>query len=57
MSKLLELQEKRANIWEQAKAFLDEKQAAGDTLSTEDAAPPMTRWKPMSWRWARKSTD
>lgn len=38
MSKLLELQEKRANIWEQAKAFLDEKQAAGDTLSTEDAA-------------------
>jgi len=38
MSKLLELQEKRANIWEQAKAFLDKKQAAGDTLSTEDAA-------------------
>ena len=38
MSKLLELQEKRANIWEQAKTFLDEKQAAGDTLSTEDAA-------------------
>ena len=38
MSKLLELQEKRANIWEQAKAFLDEKQTAGDTLSTEDAA-------------------
>ena len=38
MSKLLELQEKRANIWEQAKAFLDEKQAASDTLSTEDAA-------------------
>lgn len=38
MSKLLELQEKRANIWEQAKAFLDEKQEAGDTLSTEDAA-------------------
>ena len=38
MNKLLELQEKRANIWEQAKAFLNEKQAAGDTLSTEDAA-------------------
>lgn len=38
MSKLLELQEKRATIWEQAKAFLDEKQAASDTLSTEDAA-------------------
>ena len=27
MSKLLELQEKRANIWEQAKAFLNEKEA------------------------------
>ena len=38
MSKILELQEKRATIWEQAKAFLDEKQAASDTLSTEDAA-------------------
>ena len=54
MSKLLELQEKRANIWEQAKAFLNEKQAAGDTPKM---LPPTIRWKPMSWRWARKSTD
>lgn len=38
MSKIFDLQEKRARIWEQAKAFLDEKQKAGDILSAEDAA-------------------
>lgn len=56
MSKLLELQEKRANIWEQAKAFLDENRQPV-TRFPPKMPPPMTRWKPMSWRWARKSTD
>ena len=36
MSKILELREKRAKIWEQAKAFLDSKRNADDRLSAED---------------------
>lgn len=38
MNKILNLQEKRACIWEQAKKFLDEKQKESDTLSAEDTA-------------------
>lgn len=38
MNKIIELQEKRAKIWKQAKDFLDERQAKSDILSTEDNA-------------------
>ena len=36
MSKITELQEKRARIWKQAKDFLDTKQKEADVLSAED---------------------
>lgn len=36
MNKIIELQEKRAKVWKQAKDFLDEKQAKSDILSAED---------------------
>ncbi|EJN54176.1 phage major capsid protein [Lactobacillus gasseri] len=36
MSKITELQEKRARVWKQAKDFLDEKQKENDVLSAED---------------------
>ena len=38
MSKITELQEKRARIWKQAKDFLDTKQKESDVLSAEDNA-------------------
>lgn len=38
MSKLTELQTKRAKIWQQAKDFLDAKQKESDVLSAEDNA-------------------
>ncbi|MCL8204183.1 phage major capsid protein [Ligilactobacillus agilis] len=38
MNKIIELQEKRAKIWKQAKDFLDEKQNKSDILSAEDNA-------------------
>ncbi|MGU9970549.1 phage major capsid protein [Limosilactobacillus fermentum] len=38
MNKIIELQEKRAKIWKQAKDFLDEHQAKSDILSAEDNA-------------------
>lgn len=38
MSKLTELQTKRAKIWQQAKDFLDEKHQESDVLSAEDNA-------------------
>jgi len=38
MSKIMELREKRAKVWEQAKAFLDERRGEDDLLSAEDAA-------------------
>ncbi len=38
MSKIIELREKRAKVWEQAKAFLDEKRGENGLLSTEDTA-------------------
>lgn len=38
MNKIIELQEKRAKIWKQAKNFLDERQAKSDILSAEDNA-------------------
>ena len=38
MSKILELREKRAKVWESAKAFLDSKSGADGFLSAEDAA-------------------
>jgi HK97 family phage major capsid protein len=38
MSKIIELREKRAKVWEQAKAFLDEKRGGNGLLSTEDTA-------------------
>lgn len=36
MSKIIELREKRAKVWEQAKAFLDEKRGEDGLLSAED---------------------
>ncbi len=38
MSKIIELREKRVKVWEQAKAFLDERRGEDDLLSAEDAA-------------------
>jgi len=38
MSKVLELKEKRAKAWEQAKQFLDSKQGENGMMSAEDAA-------------------
>ena len=38
MSKVLELREKRARLWETAKNFLDEKRGANGLVSPEDAA-------------------
>lgn len=38
MNKIIELQEKRAKVWKQAKDFLDEKQTKSDILSAEDNA-------------------
>lgn len=38
MSKVLELKEKRAKVWEAAKAFLDSKQGSNGLMSAEDAA-------------------
>ena len=38
MSKIIELREKRAKVWEQAKAFLDEKRGENGLLSAEDTA-------------------
>lgn len=38
MNKIIELQEKRAKIWKQAKDFLNERQAKSDILSAEDNA-------------------
>lgn len=38
MSKVLELKEKRARAWEQAKTFLDTKQEKNGMMSAEDAA-------------------
>lgn len=38
MSKIIELRDKRAKAWEEAKAFLDSKRGANDMLTAEDAA-------------------
>ena len=38
MSKILELRQKRAELWDAAKAFLEEHQDENNTLSAEDAA-------------------
>ena len=38
MSKILEMKEKRAKTWEQAKAFLDAKQNENGMMSAQDAA-------------------
>ena len=38
MNKILELREKRAKLWDAAKAFLDTHRAADDTMSAEDHA-------------------
>jgi HK97 family phage major capsid protein len=37
MGKIMELREKRARVWEQAKTFLDERRGEDDLLSAEDA--------------------
>ena len=36
MNKILELREKRAKVWETAKAFLDSKRGADGLLAAED---------------------
>ncbi|NLU11031.1 MAG: phage major capsid protein [Tepidanaerobacter acetatoxydans] len=38
MSKIIELREKRAKVWEEAKAFLDERRGEDGLLSVEDTA-------------------
>ena len=42
MNKILELREKRAKAWEDAKKFLDEKRKPDGTISAEDEE----EWKP-----------
>ena len=49
MNKSIELQEKRAKIWKQAKDFLDERQAKSDILSAEDNATYERRLCPYNW--------
>lgn len=38
MSKILDLRQKRANLWDETKKFLDNAKRDGDVLSAEDAA-------------------
>ena len=38
MNQILELREKRAKVWEEAKAFLDSKRGKDGLISPEDAA-------------------
>ena len=38
MSKILELRQKRAEVWDKAKAFLDQHQSESGLLSAEDTA-------------------
>lgn len=38
MNKVLELREKRAKVWESAKAFLDSKRGSDGLLSADDVA-------------------
>ena len=38
MSKALELRQKRADLWEKAKLFLDNAKRDGDVMSAEDTA-------------------
>lgn len=38
MSKILDLRQKRANLWDETKKFLDNAKRVGDVLSAEDAA-------------------
>lgn len=38
MSKILDLRQKRANLWDETKKFLDNAKREGDVLSAEDAA-------------------
>ncbi len=54
MSKILELREKRAKVWEAAKAFLDSKRGNDGLLSPEDTATYEKKWKPTLLRWAKK---
>ena len=54
MSKITELQEKRARIWKQAKDFLDTKQKESDVLSAEDNAT-YEKMNKTSSTWVRKS--
>jgi len=44
MSKILELREKRAKVWDAAKAFLDSKRGGDGLLSAEDTQT-YERWK------------
>ena len=37
MNQILELREKRAKVWEEAKAFLDSKRGKDGLISPEDA--------------------
>ena len=53
MSKILELREKRAKVWEAAKAFLDSKRGNDGLLSPEDTAT-YEKMKPTLLRWAKK---
>ena len=38
MNKIIELREKQAKVWEEAKAFLDERRGEDGLLSAEDTA-------------------
>ena len=38
MNQILEMREKRVNLWNAAKAFLDSRRAEDGTLSLEDSA-------------------
>ena len=55
MNQILALREKRANLWNQTKAFLDSHRGEDGMVSAEDNAT-YERWRPTWSLSARKSS-
>ena len=47
MTKIMDLREKRATLWEQTKIFLDSKRDEKGLISAENTIPHMKKWKLM----------
>ena len=55
MSKILDLRQKRSDVWDKAKAFLDEHSGENGLMSGE--IPPSTSaWSRRSWIWVTPSS-